>query len=119
MLCFFPLMALAADEPANKDMANQEQTQPQPVQKPAKQTPETAPMKPRDNSRALEHVAASELQKIQVDGEEQAVLVRPWSGPKQLGAALLLPPPAPMPMPPGSTPSCAAASIRQAGPVSA
>ncbi|MBO2606424.1 DUF3530 family protein [Shewanella algae] len=93
MLCFFPLMALAADEPANKDMANQEQTQPQPVQKPAKQTPETAPMKPRDNSRALEHVAASELQKIQVDGEEQAVLVRPWSGPKQLGAALLLPPP--------------------------
>ncbi|WP_412495764.1 DUF3530 family protein [Shewanella chilikensis] len=89
MLCFLPLVVLAADEPTNQDMANQAQTQPEP----ASQTPETAPMKPRDNSRALEHVAASELQKIQVDGEEQAVLIRPWSGPKQLGAALLLPPP--------------------------
>lgn len=93
MLCFLPLAALAADEPANQDMANQAQTQPQPAQELAKQTPETASMKSRDNSRALEHVAASELQQIQVDGEDQAVLIRPWSGPKQLGAALLLPPP--------------------------
>ncbi|TVP13102.1 MULTISPECIES: DUF3530 family protein [Shewanella] len=89
ILCFLPLVALAADEPVNKDMVNQAQAQPEP----ATQTPETASMKPRDNRRALEHVAASELQQIQVDGEEQAVLVRPWSGPKQLGAALLLPPP--------------------------
>lgn len=96
MWCFLPLAALAADEPANPDSVNknapsQEQTQPEP--EPASQPPETAKMQPRDNSRALEHVAASELQQIQIDGEEQAVLVRSWSGPKQLGAALLLPPP--------------------------
>ncbi|MGG7092113.1 DUF3530 family protein [Shewanella indica] len=89
ILCFLPLVALATDEPVNKDMVNQAQAQPEP----ASQTPETASMKPRDNRRALEHVAASELQQIQVDGEEQAVLVRPWSGPKRFGAALLLPPP--------------------------